>query len=87
MLYIINNLDFKTLVKSEPNKKKNLISDKGLYLMDVEFNKYDIKDISSLNDNLKNIVGVLDTSLFYNIATKAIVASEDKIVVSESAEQ
>lgn len=31
MLYIINNLDFKTLVKSEPNKIKNLISDKGLY--------------------------------------------------------
>ena len=55
----------------------------GLYLMDVEFNKYDIKDISSLNDNLKNIVGVLDTSLFYNIATKAIVASEDKIRLIE----
>lgn len=51
--------------------------------MDVEFNKDDIKDISLLNDNLKKIVGVLDTSLFYNIATKAIVASEDKVRLIE----
>ena len=51
--------------------------------MDVEFNNDDIKDISLLNDNLKKIVGVLDTSLFYNIATKAIVASEDKVRLIE----
>lgn len=31
LFYIMNNLDFKTLVKNEPNKIKGLISDKGLY--------------------------------------------------------
>ena len=52
-------------------------------LFEFFFNKDDIKDISLLNDNLKKIVGVLDTSLFYNIATKAIVASEDKVRLIE----
>ena len=79
----VKNLGGIPKMRTSLSKDGITISDNGLYLMDVEFNKYDIKDISSLNDNLKNIVGVLDTSLFYNIATKAIVASEDKIRLIE----
>ena len=79
----VKNLGGIPKMRTSPSKDGITISDNGLYLMDVEFNKYDIKDISSLNDNLKNIVGVLDTSLFYNIATKAIVASEDKVRLIE----
>lgn len=56
-----------------------VISDHGLFLMDVIFNKEDIIDISVLNDKLKKIVGVLDTSLFYNIATKALVVGENGV--------
>ena len=56
-----------------------VISDHGLFLMDVIFNKEDIIDISVLNDKLKKIVGVLDTSLFYNIATKALVVGENEV--------
>lgn len=56
-----------------------VISDHGLFLMDVIFNKEDIIDISVLNDNLKKIVGVLDTSLFYNIATKALVVGKNGV--------
>lgn len=56
-----------------------VISYHGLFLMDVIFNKEDIIDISVLNDKLKKIVGVLDTSLFYNIATKALVVGENGV--------
>lgn len=60
------------------------ISDHGLFLMDVKFNKEDIIDISVLNDKLKKIVGVLDTSLFYNIVTKALVVGENGVRLIES---
>ncbi|WP_394884540.1 ribose-5-phosphate isomerase A [Clostridium butyricum] len=49
----------------------------------VNFNSEDVDDISVLNDKLKKIVGVVDTSLFYNIATKAIVAGENGVRVME----
>lgn len=52
--------------------------------MDVKFNKEDIIDISVLNDKLKKIVGVLDTSLFYNIVTKALVVGENGVRLIES---
>lgn len=70
-------------IRTSSSKDGVTISDNGLYLMDVEFNRDDIKDIASLNDNLKKIVGVLDTSLFYNIATKAIVVSENGVRLIE----
>ncbi|POO85988.1 ribose-5-phosphate isomerase [Clostridium sp. 3-3] len=49
----------------------------------VKFNSEDVDDISVLNDKLKKIVGVVDTSLFYNIATKAIVAGENGVRIME----
>lgn len=52
--------------------------------MDVKFNKEDIKDISKLNDSLKKIIGVVDTSLFYNIATKALVVGENGVRLIEN---
>ena len=47
-------------------------------------NKEDIKDISKLNDSLKKIIGVVDTSLFYNIATKALVVGENGVRLIEN---
>ena len=52
--------------------------------MDVQFNGDDIEDISRLDENLKKIVGIVETSLFYNIATKAIVVGEDGTRIMES---
>ncbi|QUF85179.1 ribose-5-phosphate isomerase A [Clostridium sp. LQ25] len=49
----------------------------------VKFNSEDVDDISVLNDKLKKIVGIVDTSLFYNIATKAIVAEENGVRIME----
>lgn len=57
------------------------ISDNGLLLMDVLFDK--VEDIAKLNEELKSIVGVVDISLFYNIVTKAIIVSENEIRLIE----
>ena len=70
-------------MRSSSAKDGFAISDNGLFLMDVEFDGKDIGDICKLNDSLKRIVGFLDTSLFYNIATKVLVASENGIRIIE----
>ena len=49
--------------------------------MDVKFEN--VNDIEALNRKLNEIVGVVDTSLFYNIATKAIVVSEKGVRIIE----
>lgn len=68
-------------MRTSSSKDGFTISDNGLFLMDVQFNSNDINDISKLNDNLKRITGVLETSLFYNIATKALVVGKNGITV------
>ena len=51
----------------------------GNILIDVWFNIF--PELSQLNSTLKNITGVLETSLFYNMAHKAIVAGENGIII------
>lgn len=55
------------------------ISDDGNLLLDVEFKN--IEDAKKLNDDLIKICGVVETSLFTNVVTKAVVASEKGIRV------
>ena len=50
------------------------ISDNGNLLMNVAFS--DVQNIEELNNKLKNICGVVETSLFTTVITKIIVASE-----------
>lgn len=73
----IENLGGKVEIRNAPNKDGGLISDQGLVLLDVFFHKEDINDIQKLHDSLKNIVGVLEISLFCNIATKALIVQEN----------
>jgi len=47
--------------------------------MNVNFN--DVKDIYELNNSLINICGVIETSLFTSVITKAIIASDKGIRV------
>ena len=42
-----------------------------------------IKDLKKLDEDLKKVTGVIETSLFYQIATKAIVAGADGIHIIE----
>jgi ribose 5-phosphate isomerase A len=51
------------------------ISDNGHPLMDVSFNQ--VNDIRKLDNDLQAIRGVIDTSLFVDVATKALIAGEN----------
>ncbi|MCQ2009936.1 MAG: ribose 5-phosphate isomerase A [Sporolactobacillus sp.] len=51
------------------------ISDNGHLLMDVYFDQ--VSDIRKLDDDLQAIRGVIDTSLFVDVATKALIAGEN----------
>ena len=71
------------VVRSSDIKDGFTISDNGNLLMNVNFK--DVKDVYELNNSLINICGVIETSLFTNVITKAIVASEKGIrVISKS---
>ncbi|MDB5279160.1 MAG: rpiA [Ferruginibacter sp.] len=64
------------------NKKDGAtITDNGNYLMDVWFDKW--PDLESLNLTMKNITGVVETSLFYNLVTKVIIAGNEGIQIIE----
>ena len=67
----------KSSIRSSDIKDGFTISDNGNLLMNITFNK--VKDIYELNNSLINICGVLETSLFTNVITKAIIASENGI--------
>lgn len=75
----INELCGKPTMRTSDVKDGLTISDHGLFLIDVMFDSSKIDDIGKLNDSLKKIIGVVDTSLFYNIATKALVAGKEGI--------
>lgn len=53
----------------------------GNTLIEIWFTTF--PDLAELNSTLKNITGVVETSLFYNMATKAIVAGENGINIIE----
>ncbi len=73
----------KPVVRISDIKDGFTISDNGNLLMNVAFN--DVKDMYKLNNSLINICGVIETSLFTDVITKAIVVSEKGIrVISKS---
>lgn len=57
------------------------ISDHGHLIMEAYFKGK--VDLHALNEALLHLCGVVDTSLFYQIATRAIVVSESGITVME----
>ena len=66
------------LCKKVSLRKKNdeiFITDLNHYILDCECEK--IKDASSLNNALHLIPGVVETGLFINMASKAVVGFED----------
>lgn len=80
---IIRDLGGEPKMRSSEAKDGITITDNGLFLIDAFFDKNKISSIEKLNQDLNSIVGIVDTSLFYNIATKAIVASNEEIKVIE----
>ena len=67
--------------RSTEMKMGTLLSDDGNYLMNAYFEKG--QDVKALDEKLKHITGIVETSLFYNIVSKALIAGESGIRVIE----
>jgi ribose 5-phosphate isomerase A len=57
------------------------ITGNGNYLFDAWFTTW--PDLKQMNAEMKAVTGVVETSLFYNLAHKAIIATADKIKILE----
>jgi ribose 5-phosphate isomerase A len=58
-----------------------VITKNGNYLLDVYFEAW--PELHGINPSVKSITGVVETSLFYGLAHKAIIAGENGISVLE----
>ena len=56
-----------------------VVTRNGNYLVDVFVQQW--PPLEEVNPAVKSITGVVETSLFYNIATKAIIGTKDGVVV------
>lgn len=63
-------------IRSSKAKDGYTITDGGNLLIDVWFESID--DIYLLEKNLKDICGVIDTSLFINVVTKILITGKDE---------
>ncbi|MEE1312253.1 MAG: ribose 5-phosphate isomerase A [Lachnospiraceae bacterium] len=71
-----------TVTERKSAQKMGLvISDDGHYLMEASF--LEVKDVKALAEKLDAITGIVDHSLFYQVASKAIIAKDDEIFVIE----
>ena len=58
-----------------------VITENGNYLADIFFE--DWPPLASINPVLKSITGIVDTSLFFGLAKKAVIAGKEGVVVLE----
>jgi ribose 5-phosphate isomerase A len=58
-----------------------VITENGNYLLEVWFEKW--PDLPTINPLLKSIAGIVETSLFYNLANKAIIAGKEGVRILE----
>ncbi|WP_018616384.1 ribose 5-phosphate isomerase A [Segetibacter koreensis] len=58
-----------------------VLTENGNYLLDIWFDKW--PDLAIINPVLKTITGVVETSLFYMMANKAIIANAKEVEVLE----
>ena len=72
----------KTAFRENDKKEWMVVTDHGNYLLDLWFPEW--PNLQQTNQTLKNITGVVETSLFTNLAHKAIIATkDDKIIFVE----
>src|SRR4051812_35064516 len=67
--------DIKAVLRICDKKDGAAITENGNYLLDCWFANW--PDLGLLNSRLKAITGVVETSLFYQLAHKAIIAGKD----------
>lgn len=67
-----------------PAKAGPVITDNGNFIIDCDFGEIDTKDVESLNNKIKLMVGVVETGLFVNMAQKAYIGNADGTVTTLS---
>ena len=75
-----------TLRQGGINKAGPVVTDNGNFILDVEFGILDVSssDLMKFNDQIKNLVGVVETGLFINMAKKAYFGNSDGSVSQTS---
>lgn len=68
-------------VTKQAEKLGAVVKRRERHLLELYFDT--IKDLGTLDEELKKITGVIETSLFYQIATKAVVSGVDGIRMIE----
>lgn len=66
-------------IRLSNNKDGAVITENGNFLIDLWFNNF--PEPAFINDRLIYIPGVLEHSLFYNMAHKAIIAGSDGVII------
>ena len=73
--------EVKMALRMSDKKDGAVITNNGNYLLDVWFNKW--PHLSTINPLFKEINGVVETSLFYDLAHKAIIAGQEGVRIIE----
>jgi ribose 5-phosphate isomerase A len=71
----------KILLRMADKTEGAALTRNGNYLFDLWFTEW--PSLETLNPSLKSITGVLETSLFYNLAKKALIAGENGVRILE----
>ncbi len=74
-------VDIKAVIRKNKTTNDAIITENNNHLIDVWFAK--LPELSQINPLMKSITGVVETSLFYNMASKAIIAGKEGIKVIE----
>ena len=70
-----------TYVSTRVQKLGAQVKERDEHLLELYFKE--IKDFKTLDEQLKQITGVIETSLFYQVADTAIVAGKDGIRIMQ----
>ena len=71
----------KAMIRLDSKTSQPVLTENGNCLVDVWFTE--LPELSNLNSLLKTITGVIETSLFYNMANKAVIAGAGGTKVME----
>ncbi len=71
----------KTTLRTNDKRDGAIITSNGNYLIDCWFKEWPV--LAGINPTCKQITGVVETSLFYNMAHKAVIAGEAGIRILE----
>ena len=71
----------RTCMRMGDKKDGPVVTENGNYLLDVYFESW--PGLPGINQALKSIAGVVETSLFYGLACKAIIAGEKGVTILE----